>query len=179
MPTILALDIATSLGFAVGAPGETPTMGTVDLRTKEDHDGAPFALLIDWLWPTLVEHKPYRLIYEAPMLMMPEGKTDEDGRRRGGNAKTLAKLIGLACTVDMICFRAGVQTVKVASQTARKSFIGTGRHPDPKPAVMAECKRRGWYPKGHDESDAACCWAYACALYFPAQHRVSYRNPVQ
>lgn len=173
---ILALDLAQQLGYCIGRPGEHPIMGSISLRSASTHSGTKFCLLIDWLAPVLKTNKPFRVIYEAPMLMMPEGKTDEDGRRRGGNAKTMAALIGYANMVEMLCCRWDVQVVQSASQTARKHFIGTGRHPDPKPAVFDECKRRGWNPFDHNASDAAALWDMACFQYFPQLYTRSYRT---
>lgn len=175
---ILSLDLAQQLGWCAGRPGEKPLMGSVSLRSNSLHDGAKFCVLIDWLAPMLKIDRPFRVIYEAPMLMMPEGRTDETGRRRGGNAKTMAALIGYANMVDMLCCRWEVEVVKSASQTARKHFIGTGRHPDPKPAVFAECRRRGWDPIDHNASDAACLHDYACFLYFPEKYTRSYATPL-
>jgi hypothetical protein len=132
-------------------------------------------MLIDWLGPILKDDKPDLVIYEAPLLMMPEGKTDEDGRRRGGNAKTMAALIGMACMVEMLCCRWDVRVVQAASQSARKLFCGSGRAD--KAQVMAECKRRGWNPIDSNDADALCLLAYAIHLYFPDDYRISYRRP--
>ena len=117
------------------------------------------------------------------MVAMPESSVGEDGRRRGGNAKTMLALIGYANTVDMLCYRAGIIVVKAASQSARKSFLGTARpkHPDGtkkdiKAEVLAECKRRGWDPRDHNEGDALCLLDHAHLLYFPDLYKRSYQR---
>lgn len=173
---ILALDLAVQLGYCVGRPGEKPTMGSISLRSSSTHSGAKFCVLIDWLAPMLQVNRPFRVIYEAPMMSMPKGETDENGRRRGGNAKTMAALIGYANMVEMLCYRWDAQVVQSSSSTARKHFIGNGRHADPKPSVFAECKRRGWNPADHNASDAGALWDMACFQYFPDSYRLSYRT---
>lgn len=171
---ILALDLAKQLGWAGGRPGEKPMMGSVPLGTKSLHDGSKFCVLIDWLAPMIKLQKPFRIIYEAPLLTMPK---DKDGKG-GGNAKTMAALIGYANMVDMLACRWNVEVVKSASSTARKHFIGNGRHPDPKPAVFAECRRRGWDPIDFNASDAAALFDMACFQYFPDLYRRSYAKPL-
>lgn len=175
---IMALDLAMQMGFCVGRPGEKPVMGSISLRANSLHPGAKFCALVDWLAPMLKMYRPYRLIYEAPMLTMPEGKTDETGKRRGGNAKTMLALIGYANHADMLACRWSVEVVAGAASTARKHFIGNGRHPDPKPQVMAECRRRAWEPQDHNAGDACALWDYACFTYFPNDYRISYRHAV-
>lgn len=170
-PMIVGLDLAVQMGFAYGRAGEMPVSGSVSLRSKSFHDGEKFCLLIDWLYPILRDHKPYRVVYEAPLMTMPKGR-DGGG---GGSAKTMMALLGYANMVDMLCARMDVQAVSVASSTVRKHFIGNGRHPDPKPEVFAECIRRGWDPIDHNESDALACLDYAHNLYSPNDYRRAYR----
>lgn len=175
---ILALDLAVQMGFCVGRPGEKPTMGSVSLRAASLHPGAKFCVLVDWLAPMLQMYRPFRLVFEAPMMAMPEGKTDEHGKRKGGNAKTLAALIGYSSHAEMLAHRWNVEVAQTASQTVRKHFIGNGRHPEPKPAVMAECRRRGWDPSDHNAGDAAALWDHSIFTYFPGSYRISYRNAI-
>ena len=171
---ILALDLAKQLGFCVGKPGHKPTMGSVSLKTRSLHEGAKFCVLVDWLAPMIKEHRPFRIIYEAPLMMMPKGKNGKGG----GNAFTMAALIGYANIVDMMAHRWGIEVVKSASSTARKHFIGNGRHPDAKPEVMRECQRRGWDPIDNNASDAAALWDMACKMYYPTLYTRSYPGAV-
>ena len=150
---ILALDLAKQLGFCVGKPGHKPTMGSVSLKTRSLHEGAKFCVLVDWLAPMIKEHRPFRIIYEAA-------------------------LIGYANIVDMMAHRWGIEVVKSASSTARKHFIGNGRHPDAKPEVMRECQRRGWDPIDNNASDAAALWDMACKMYYPTLYTRSYPGAV-
>lgn len=159
----IALDLATQCGYAIGAPGETPIHGSASLRSSSTHAGAKMCVLIDWLAPHIEEHRPVRIIYEAPLLMMPKS----DDRGSGGNAATMENLIGMAKMVDMLACRWDVPVVKTASSTVRKFFVGHGRPKDPKMAVVNECIRRGWNPRDDNDADALATLAYAHDLYFP------------
>lgn len=129
-------------------------------------------MLSDWLWPMLQKHRPARVVFEAPFMTSSPKK---DGKAFG-NPKTMLTLLGMANVVDMLTYRMDIRSVHAASQSARKSFVGHGRPEDPKQAVMDECHRRGWEPVDHNAGDAAALWNHTCLLYFPAEHRVSYRK---
>lgn len=164
--TILALDVATVTGFAVGAPGKDPIHGSVSLRSGAEHPGTKGCLLGDWIGPILTVHKPWRVVIEAPLMMMPKS---------GGNAATMEHLIGLPYLVKVICCRRDIPVYPVASSTVRKFFLGNGRPENPKKAVMDECRRRGWEPSDDNDADSCAVWDYACGLYFPDQYRRTYR----
>lgn len=170
--TLLFIDIATVLGFAVGRPADKPISGSVSLRTKASHPGTKGCLFGDWLGPQLVVHRPARVIFEAPMMMMPKA----DGSGAGGNTGTMLTLIGLAELAKVICCRYDIPIFPVASSTVRKWFLGNGRPENPKLAVMQECRRRGWSPIDDNEGDALAGLDYALGLYYPNEYRRSYRT---
>lgn len=169
---ILGLDLGANLGFCVGASGSKPAMGSVSLRSMSADDGAKYCVLSDWLAPMLTLYKPFRVIYEAPMMTMPK----KDDKGSGGNSRTMLALIGYSVVVDMLCHRWGIRVVKTASQSARKHFVGHGRPENPKDTVFAECRRRGWEPQDFNVSDSCAVWDHGCFMYDPDNYRISYRS---
>lgn len=153
---VLALDLATTLGWALERPGRAPIMGSVDLRSTSQHPGAKFCTFADWFGPMLQVNRPWLVIYEAPWMT--------SGNR---SAATMEFLVSIASVTAMICCRWDTRVVKAASSSARKFFLGNGRPENPKEAVMAECRRRGWNPVDHNAGDSACLLAYAVDLYRP------------
>lgn len=169
---ILALDIATQLGFALERPGQTPIHGSVNLRSVSSHPGAVYCVLADWLFPLMDLHEPERIIFESPLMIMPE----REGRM-GGNPKTLRRLITMPGIVEMLTCRLDIPVVEAASQTARKFFCGTGRAD--KDQVMAECVRRGLEPRDNNAGDALALMFYAVNLYAPQRYQHQFREIVR
>lgn len=83
------------------------------------------------------------------------------------SAHTMTALMQLTGAVRAAAQRAGCKTMLVASSTVRKHFIGHGRHPDPKRAVMDRCRLLGWEVSDDNAADAAATWAYAMSITYP------------
>lgn len=130
-------------------------MGSVSLKSRSSHPGAKFCLLSDWLVPMLKTHRPCCVVFESPLMVMPRGK---------GQSSTMMALIGYPALVQAICCRLDIAVTMASASTVRKHFLGHGRPDDPKAAVMAECRRRGWQPVDHNAADAAALWDYSCFL---------------
>jgi len=166
---ILALDIATQLGFALERPGQRPIHGSVNLRSVSSHPGAVYCVLADWLFPLMDLHQPERVIFESPLMIMPE----RDGKM-GGNPKTLRRLITMPGVVEMLTCRLDIPVTEAASQTARRFFCGSGRAD--KEAVIAECFRRGLTPQDNNDADALCLLLYAVNLFAPQRYQHVFRE---
>lgn len=161
---IVSFDLALNVGWAVEQKvGERPLYGSESFHGTRKDIGYRGCLYVDWLYPFLLQHKPERVIYEAPFMTA-----------QMGNSATLEILIGLAVFTDLICCRLDIPVSKASSSTARKFFCGDGRAK--KPEVLAECRRRGWEPDDHDQADALCLLDYAVGLYKPNRYRRSYRK---
>ena len=158
---LLALDLATKLGWAVERAEAPPLLGSVTLA-KGPHPGTRMADYVDWLSGFIKVNRPERILYEAPFYTV----------GAEGNARTLETLVTMAGVTDLLAYRFSLPVSKLASNSARKHFCGTGRAK--KEDVMAECRRRGWTPENFDESDAACLLDAGIAMYFAARYRRSY-----
>jgi hypothetical protein len=156
---ILALDLATTTGVALGAPGAAPTAWSVNLGSG-DH-ARRYGRLLALTTKLLHENDCDVLAYEAPI----------------GGPKASAYLIGLAAIVQAAAAaRGNITLVKCDLGSVRKSFLGRAlRKADfpgmsdaaakaaMKGVVMHRCKILGWKVSDHDAADACACWDYARA----------------
>lgn len=161
---ILAMDVATNLGLAVGVSGSQPKAWSVSLgKAGED---ARFSKILAVTAALLSEHQPDLVAIEAPI----GGKTKSD------------YLIGLAACARGVCFNRSVRVEVCNIATVRKHFLGkhfTAKHfPGKTPAaakqaikvqVIARCGLLGWHVEDHDAADAAAIWDYATATWARSQ----------
>ena len=162
-PLILALDIATNTGWAIGRPSGTPTASSQRFGQfhSEQHD--VFAAAIKWFSEFLLQDpRPDTLIVEA---MLPptamKGQTSRAVRDR------LAGLHG--CFLGVAKLR-GVGEISQASVgDVRAHFIGDRmcRREQAKREVMRQCEMQGWNAEDHNAADACALWSYACTLIRP------------
>jgi hypothetical protein len=151
-PLILALDLATMTGFAVGRVGEKPRFGTWRLKTSEDeHDRATRNLGCQ-LRDVFSFQLPDKLVYEAPMA--------SSVMARMGNSNNAAGdlLLMLAGAVGGVCGPYGVRMGKGNVQTVRKFFLGKARPENPKRAVIVRCRELGFNVTDDNAADALALW---------------------
>lgn len=157
---VLALDVATNMGIAVGKSGGAPRAWSADLGKAPDE--RRFSRLLQVTAQLIADHKPDLVAIEAPI---------------GGGMKS-DYLVGLAACARGVCFNRGVRAEVCAISSVRKHFLGkhlTTKHfPGKtqaaakmaiKTQVIARCGLLGWSVEDHDAADAAAIWDYACATY--------------
>lgn len=155
--TILALDIATTSGWAFGAPGQTPRYGTFTLPPTGDDLGRFAFNFMQWAIAKVRELEPKEVVFEAPI--MP----------RETNILTLKKLYSLSVICELVCIAQGVPCSEIPAGSWRKSFLGpsyppNGTRDELKRAVIAACRQMGWEPNSTDDADALGIWYVAsCA----------------
>lgn len=154
---VLALDLATVTGFAVGEPCGEPVHGVI---TLEGSFGAKCSRLRYSLWGLIQEHMPDRVIFEQPLHAIPKG---------GGKGPTMRLLQGLTAVAEMVCHDQCVRVFEVATSTWRKHFLGHGGLPsaEAKTYCVQLCHDRGWMVVDNNAADACGIWDYACALVSP------------
>ena len=162
-PLVLALDIATQTGWALGpvpaapvtplevaagALASTPESGT---RSFDGKGGQFFNNFAGWVGAMLTRHEPAFLIYEAPVL---PARTQ---------IATLRRLYGMVAVVEVVarCWPE-TQVFEVPLQLIKKHATGNGRAK--KSAMIAAAKRMGWKPKDDNEADALWLWDYGCSV---------------
>jgi hypothetical protein len=164
MTDVLALDIATTIGWARGNVGDTdPQFGSLRFAKPGSSSNAVFGNAIKWLTATLEPMpRPDIVIIESLLPVLAKaGQTDRETRDR---------LYGLHAIVRGVCFLRGVYEIQEASvQAVRGHFIGVHnlRREPAKAEVMAQCKRIGWAVENDDEGDACALWHYATCLIDP------------
>jgi hypothetical protein len=167
---ILALDIATRCGFALGSPGAIPRSGTVVLKRPDEPREVAFANFMFWLSARLNIEKPALIVKEAPFHLGAFAKV--------GNSEAAVKLTyGLHAIAEGLARRYGIRIESVADQTVRCHFIGKGRLGDrkaTKAAVVERCQVLKLMPRectDDNRADAIATWDWAAATFGRARPR--------
>lgn len=159
---VLALDVATNTGVAVGESCGNPTSLTVNLGKPPN--GRRFSNALRMTQDLIAEHKPDLIVAEAAI----------------GGPKASAYLIGLVACIEGCAVNRQTDFKTVNLGQIRKSFLGkhlTKKHFPALSAAAAKkaikmqvvqgCALRGWPVHNDDEADALALWDYACATYAP------------
>ena len=162
---IVALDIATRCGIAIGTAGEKPVAYSVDLGRGKSEDHR-FSACLSLVSKLLAEHKPGLLAIEAPV----------------GGRETSHYLVGLVACARGVAMNRGVRVETVTSAAARKHFIGhvpavrdfPGMTKDKakieiKRIVQARCRALGWDHDDLDGCDALAIWDFSAATWGRSQ----------
>lgn len=163
---ILALDLATRLGWACGSLDPTPTSYGVFVLPKTKEDLGRFAQAYrDWFTAALDELEPTEVIYESPFLPKTTGVT------------TVRKLSGLTFVTELITSDRKIPVREANNWDVRDHFVGARMAPRSIPQdqrrkwikdkVMAECARRGFRVAGDDDADALALLSFALSLAKP------------
>jgi hypothetical protein len=157
--TVLALDIASTTGWACGWPGTKPFCGSIRLAkpgTSRAGVHRAFRLWLDKVWS---DPLPDLIVYESPAApMVMQGTTNID---------TIKTLIGLAEHLEEWAYNRVTLREASVSQV-RTHFIGRNmKSALAKPKTMQRCRDLGWTIANHDEADAAALWDYQCAFLRP------------
>ena len=151
---ILALDLAGQMGWAFGAPGETPRSGSVSLGRDGASRARQYHAFREWLssWRS-VEPDTRLVIYESPLTPdMVHGHTNID---------TLRFLIGLAEHAEEALYGTGVDLREAKVSQVRAYFIDTNRikRAAAKVATKMRCKQLGWTYSDDNAADALALFA--------------------
>ncbi len=156
---ILALDIATSTGWAAGETSAAPTFGCYRIQT----DGRNFGMAMNdfsrWLDSMIDAYMPDQIVYEKPITTI-HGKT---------SLETKCLLIGLCMHAESVAYDHGLPISWVNNATVKKHFTGHGgfgKKTKPYPMIVA-AHQRGWMVETHDEADACGVWDYGIHCHDP------------
>lgn len=159
---ILALDLATVTGWAVGVASAAPSptaleaaAGTVTPVTSgfisfREHSGEPgylYRALEDWLHAMIDGHSPDIVVFEAPLAR---------------NAHTARLLFGMAAIAEMVAAQRGIECAEVHVSAIKKHATGHGMAD--KKMMIAAALQRGWKPREDNEADALWLWDYAATI---------------
>lgn len=186
---ILALDVATQCGIAVGSSKGDPKCWSVNLgasvpkpriekmgqseasikRMRAAHkftaDNIRFLAVARLVEELLLEEEPDFIVIEAFI----------------GGSNASAYLIGLVTCVRLCAANHAIKCEMVFPATVRKHFLGKAKTSNDFPnvtvakakllikeEVAARCKLLGWEVPDLDAADAAATWDWACAMRAPA-----------
>lgn len=161
MPSLLALDCSTFVGFAFfSAPDARPKCGTWKAPKAwviEDY-GRRFAAFHDFLADTLTTMQPDALAFESPIL--PRGTMSMQTTEH-----TLRTLIGLVSIAELIARLREVRCLEVNVATAKKALTGNGRAE--KSDMVAAATNRGWAVADDHQADACAVALVAMETLWP------------
>jgi hypothetical protein len=161
MTTVLALDLASVSGWAVGVPGdERPIHGSIRFASKGASHEAIFASAMQWADKKIVFYRPSLIVWEAPLQGFKNGRTTAD-------VSTI--LFGLPAVIGAVAYTRGVYDIRKAeTKDVRHHFIGCSpKRAQAKPMVERQCRAMGWEVEDDNEADALATWHYMCALINP------------
>lgn len=162
MKSILALDVATTTGWAFGRVGDRPLSGATTFGRKNGCEEDIWFDALKFINDRLIVLQPDMVAIEAPM--------------QGGKSSqaSIGLLLGLQAVIRT-AVRARRPSIAhlVHCQSARKFFIGHGNLPgkEAKQRVKDRCVAIGWLTvedATFDKADALCVWAFAAGLADPA-----------
>ncbi len=175
---VLALDLATTTGWALHRPGmERPFFDAFRLPGDPRAIGEPCAVLEHFLREMYLNTKSEggisHFFFEAQHI---DSKI---------NMQTAYRLIGLGAIVEKFAFQVKAKAYSVDISTWRKHFIGRGGGfkrdktkkgkpympgEDPKELAVQRCEQYGWHTDIHDAAEACGILDYALTL-LPDYHR--------
>lgn len=164
MTDILALDVATTTGWARGEIGAVPVCGSITFKGRgESFSDDVFMAALEWTHDLIADKPPDILILEK---MLPP-----DAMKTRTSRAVRDRLAGLHGVIRAVARRQGVGEISEASVgDVRAHFLGERslRRPDAKRVVMARCAALGWAACNDNEGDALALWSFACGLIDPA-----------
>lgn len=154
---VLALDLATTTGWALHRPGmERPFFGAERLPGKPIDVGRPAERLRQIL---AEKHELYGgltdIIFEAQHIGSVMDK--RTGKMRNISIDTIYRLIALGGIVEWFAHCVGARCYKVHIQEWRKHFLGRGtgfKGRDPKDIAIDRCAALGWHTDVADAAEA-------------------------
>ncbi|UGY13779.1 hypothetical protein HAP48_0035185 [Bradyrhizobium septentrionale] len=161
MSVILALDLASRTGWAVGEPGQEPAHGSIQFAKPGASHEASFSNAWGWMYSMLADFGPSTVVWEAPM--------PTSFNRGKSNVNTTTLLYGLPAIIGACAYRCGLYDIRKAeTRDVRLHFIGQNPKRDrAKTLVIRQCRSMGWEVEDDNEADALATWHYMCSLIRP------------
>jgi len=164
-PLILALDIATKTGWAIGRPSmQIPSSGSIRFGQFHSEQQDIFGQAIKW-FSNFLRDMPV-----VPDILIVEAMLPPDAMRGQTSRAVRDRLAGLHGTMLGVAQLRGVAEFASASVgDVRAHFIGdrTCKREQAKREVILQCNAQGWNADDHNQADACALWSYACSLIWP------------
>jgi hypothetical protein len=181
---LLALDVATTTGWAYGAPGDRPAFGRFRSgkprpKDNEGNIGEALRAFCLWLGARCIEWQPSMIVFEAPYV--PRFAPRKVRTRTGQVISTeptkgipidinvVRKLFAMCGLVEMIAYEHAIPCREEQSNVICRHFTGNGSwggRANKKIATQRMCAVHGFPNVTEDEADALALWFYAEAVRF-------------
>jgi hypothetical protein len=166
MTLVLALDLASVTGWALGRVGDDmPRCGSLRFARKSASEWAIAAGALDWLIKFTAEHRPDVLAMEDTL-----PSTFVRGRT---NKRTNDILGGLVFLSGAVLYKRGCFKINRHSvSNVRSHFIDMNAcaREEAKLYTIRKCRSLGWLDAADDDAaDALALWSYQCSLMDPRQ----------
>lgn len=148
---LMALDIATTAGWAFGIPGTTrPLFGEHRMAPVGADESIVFDNFDRWLNTKIDVLHPQRVFAEDQFMAPTASRI------------VMQRLLGMRAICTMVCRRRGVRLRWVPVTTVQRFFTGQGRWPrgEKKGATMRVCRLYGWSPQTDNQADALAVWLF-------------------
>lgn len=177
---LLALDVATTTGWAYGLPGDRPEFGHYRSGRPRDGAGEILSQFHTWLYRCCADWQPRMVVFEAPYV--PRVAPRKVRTRTGQVVSTvpsgappidihvLRRLLAMCGLVEMVTHEQNIPCREEASNIICKHFTGNGSwggRANKKAATQKMCAVYGWPNVSEDEADALALWVYAEAVLYP------------
>jgi hypothetical protein len=158
---IMALDLASTSGWAVGEPGGTPAHGSIRFASAGASHEAIFAGAAKWIGDKITFYAPGMVVWEAPLAT--------SFNRGCTTSNTTTLLYGLPAIIGAVAYQRQIYDIRKAdTKDVRNHFIGSNpKRAKAKPLVVRQCRAMGWDVSDDNEADALATWHYMCALIDP------------
>jgi len=160
---VLALDLATNSGWALGALGDhVPAFGSIRFGARDCSHEARFAHALQWISDFLKRHEADVLVFEEPLHF--------GLRRNASNAGNDEISYGLAAIVQAVAHLRGVYDVRQARVVdIRRFFLGDNpKRKIAKRETIGRCRALGLNVEDDNQADAIALWHFQCAQLRPA-----------
>ncbi|SHE78359.1 hypothetical protein SAMN05444339_10251 [Loktanella atrilutea] len=164
---ILALDLATTTGWALGVPGQPITSGSIRFSGSTEDQSIGFARYTSWIGELLSTHDVTEVCYEQPM--DPRHMVNKVTGRATTNFATIRLLLGMCAITEAQARIYRVPRLTEAPvQSVRKHLL---KHRPAKGqskiAVAQMLKILGYRPVDDNEADALALILYVSAIRAP------------
>jgi len=160
MTIILALDLATTTGWAKGGPDdERPISSFIRFGNAESSANAVFGAALLWL-SDFMKQDP------RPTTLMLERMLPPQAKLGATSTAVRDRLAGLHGITRAVAHLRGIYDIGEASALDVRQHFCLDRHAG-KQGVFDKCKALGWPVKDLNESDACALWHYSCAIVRP------------
>lgn len=148
---LLALDLSTQVGWAVGPIGGRATMFGTWVLPQIGGEGARFASFENVLADCIAVHDPAVMAVEAPLPLPAINNREVAFQQLGLRAMALSE-----------AYRASASVHESDAYSVRREVLGTGRFAKGhvKRAVTEWAKREGYDAPDHNAADALVLWTY-------------------